>query len=172
MTTIIGIQEPKYCILAADAQTTAEGRPYLSTRQPKISENSDYLLATAGQGNSCDAILFNWKPPVQRELDPYLHMVTTVVPSMRITLQKYDAMPTTDDGLEVLVAFKGTLFEVATDFTVLMRDDGIYGIGSGAAYAIGALHMGATPLEALHIAELNDVYTTGPFDIRKQVVSK
>lgn len=172
MTTIIGIQEPKYCIVAADSQTTVDGRPYSSTTQPKIIEIGDYLLATAGMGLSCDVILHNWKPPVQRDDNPYTHMVTTVSPSMRVLLHKHDAMPTGEDTVQVLVAFKGFLFEIASDFTVLMRDDGFYGIGSGCAYAIGALHMGANVEEALRIAELNDVYTTGPFEIRKQVRSK
>lgn len=172
MTTIIGIQEPKYCILAADSQTTADGRPYSSSRQPKIASIGDYLVATAGLGLSCDVIQHNWKPPTQRDEDPYTHMVTTVVPSLRMLLHKHEAVPTGDDTVQVLIAFKGDLFEVATDFTVLMRDDGLYGIGSGSAYAIGALHMGANVEEALRIAELNDVYTAGPFEMRKQVRTK
>jgi ATP-dependent protease HslVU (ClpYQ) peptidase subunit len=50
-----------------------------------------------------------------------------------------------------------------------MRDDGIYGIGSGSKYAIGALQAGADWNTALTIAEKNDIYTAQPFIYRSQV---
>ena len=49
-----------------------------------------------------------------------------------------------------------------------MSDDGIYGVGSGSAYAIGALHAGKKPLEALKIAEKIDSNTSGPFLVKEQ----
>ena len=49
-----------------------------------------------------------------------------------------------------------------------MRDDGIYGIGSGAAYAVGALHAGATWKQAMQIAAKNNVFTAPPFISHKQ----
>lgn len=43
-----------------------------------------------------------------------------------------------------LIALGGLIFELDDSLSVLMRDDGIYGIGSGSPYAIGALQAGAT----------------------------
>jgi ATP-dependent protease HslVU (ClpYQ) peptidase subunit len=51
---------------------------------------------------------------------------------------------------------------------VLHRADGLYAIGSGAAYAIGALEAGATPTEAVEIASRNDVMTGLPTQTIKQ----
>jgi ATP-dependent protease HslVU (ClpYQ) peptidase subunit len=53
------------------------------------------------------------------------------------------------------------LFEVASDFSVLVRRDGYYGVGTGASYAIGALSAMATPQEAMQIAIENDIYSGG-----------
>jgi hypothetical protein len=50
----------------------------------------------------------------------------------------------------------------------LMRDDGIYGIGSGSAYAVGALQAGATWRQAMNIAAKNNVFTAPPFITHKQ----
>jgi ATP-dependent protease HslVU (ClpYQ) peptidase subunit len=49
-----------------------------------------------------------------------------------------------------------------------MSDDGIYGVGSGSSYAIGALHAGAKPLKALAVAEKLDMNTSGPFLVKEQ----
>jgi len=49
-----------------------------------------------------------------------------------------------------------------------MRDDGIYGIGSGAPYAVGALHAGATWKQAMQIATRNNIFTAPPFLTHKQ----
>ena len=41
--------------------------------------------------------------------------------------------------------------------------DGIYGVGSGAAYAIGAIHAGAKPMKAMEIAAKLTAFTSGPY---------
>lgn len=42
-----------------------------------------------------------------------------------------------------------------------------YAIGTGSAYAMAALHMGASPREAVEIATLYDPATRGPIDVVK-----
>lgn len=74
-----------------------------------------------------------------------------------------------DSGFLVLIALKGNLYEIDETCTISMRDDGIYGIGSGSKYAIGALQAGADWNTALTIAEKNDIYTAQPFIYRSQV---
>jgi ATP-dependent protease HslVU (ClpYQ) peptidase subunit len=60
------------------------------------------------------------------------------------------------------------LFEIDSDFAVAMNDSGLYAIGSGGDYALGALHAGAPVLEAMRIAALNNNGTSAPFHILKQ----
>jgi hypothetical protein len=49
-----------------------------------------------------------------------------------------------------------------------IRSDGLYGVGNGAKYAIGALSAGAAPLKAMKIAETQDAWTSGPFQKKEQ----
>ena len=49
-----------------------------------------------------------------------------------------------------------------------MNDTGLYAIGSGGDYALGALHAGASMLDAMRIAALNNNETSSPFHILEQ----
>lgn len=77
---------------------------------------------------------------------------------------------------------KGGELDLECDIDVLeLRDDGIYvysscviparikndffAVGSGAGYAMGAMHLGKTPAEAVAIAALYDPGTRGPIDV-------
>lgn len=167
MTTIVGVQEADRCIIGADSQTTSGDRPYTSKHTPKITIIGEYMIAAAGQGLATDVLMHHWKPPSMRtSATEYLHMVRDVVPSIRAAFNKHEVTFTGDESFQALIAMHGQLFEIASDYTVLVRDDGYYAIGSGASYALGALHMGATVEEALEVAELNDIYTSGPMVVR------
>lgn len=167
MTTIVGVQNDNgFCTIGADSQTTSGDRPYVARRAVKIATLGEYLIAPAGQGHACDVLMYHWKPPHSRSSEPYMHMIRDVAPSIRATFQKFDVSFSGDESFQTLIAYHGQLFEIASDYTVLVRDDGYYAIGSGAAYALGALHMGATVEEALEVAELNDIYTSGPMVVR------
>lgn len=93
-------------------------------------------------------------------------MITEVAPSIRKCLKEAGYEIPKDDpeaGFFFLIAIRGTLFEVDESYTVMLRDDGFYGIGSGSRFALGALQAGASWEEALSIAEKNDIYTASPF---------
>lgn len=175
MTTIIGIQKDDHCILAADSRTTTEdGHPYSHPTVVKITKRGKYLIAGAGTTLPCDAIQYVWKPPVPpNRKDLYTFMITEVVPSIRQCLKDVGFVPTppesaSDYDFLFLIAVNGTIYELDDSLSVFLRDDGIYGIGSGSSYAIGALHQGASWKKALQIAAKNDVFTAPPFIMHKQ----
>lgn len=163
MTTIIGIEDLDGCVMLADSQTTSGDRPYFDKSLAKIIHKGDYLIAVAGSGRASDIINWRWKTPsVEHAVDLYEFMITHVVPSIRLTLSANNYTQEKDDDLFVmLIAVRGRIFEIETDGTVLVRQDGVYGIGTGAPYAIGALAAGATHDEAMQIALRNDIYTGG-----------
>ena len=68
----------------------------------------------------------------------------------------------------MLFAFDGEVFEIGNDYTVLLNSEGIYGVGNGSQFAIGALYAGASVEDSLQIAANNDIYTSGPFQVIKQ----
>jgi ATP-dependent protease HslVU (ClpYQ) peptidase subunit len=167
MTTIIGIQYEGSCLLAADSRTTNEsGRPYHHDKVAKITERGKWLIAGAGDPQACDIIQHIWLPPKQTIKDDYKFMVTKVALSIRDCLKKngYEKDKLDKDGGFVfLIAYNSVIYEIDEAFTVYMNKEGLYGIGSGSKWALGALQGGADWKKALEIAEKNDIYTGRPF---------
>lgn len=174
MTTIVGVQGEGGCFLAADSRTTTpQGRPYSHPKMSKIVDRDGYLIACSGDADACDIIQYVWEPPKPdaKVKDIYLYMITVVAPSIRECLEESSYERDTSDkdsGFLVLLAYKGIIYEIDESFNVCLRDDGIYGIGSGSRYAIGALHAGAGWERALEIAANNDIHTAGPFIVKEQ----
>jgi len=54
---------------------------------------------------------------------------------------------------------------VAGNYAVLETSTGLYGIGTGASYALGAIAHGATLQEAMKIAKKFDINTNGKIQI-------
>jgi ATP-dependent protease HslVU (ClpYQ) peptidase subunit len=60
------------------------------------------------------------------------------------------------------------LFEVDESYTVMLRDDGFYGIGSGSRFALGAMMVGADWKVAMDLAIKNDIYSHPPYIVMEQ----
>lgn len=166
MTTIIGLQDGNGCSMFADSQTTNGERPYFHRDLEKIVKRGQYLLAGAGSARAVDIAHWLWTPPpchVEDDAFLYEFMIITFIPSLRraLVFNGFETGPSNDEDFGMLVSLRGNLFEIASDFSVLVRRDGYYGIGTGAAYAIGALSAMATPQEAMDIAIQNDIYSGG-----------
>ena len=78
-----------------------------------------------------------------------------------------------------LLTFAGNIFEIGDELSISQSSDGIYGVGSGSAYALGYLAGTAANLvqidwatdefiEALKIAAKYDINTASPFQIEVQ----
>ena len=173
MTTIVGVCKNGNVILGADSQVTDGDRRNNSLSMEKITKNNGYLIAGSGDATPCDILQHIFIPPVPTIVERknlYKFMITKFVPAMREALDEagYKSDPKEDSGFSMLIAFDGELFDIGDDFSVLLNDDGIYGVGNGSKYAIGALYAGATIEKALEIAAHNDIYTSGPFQVVKQ----
>jgi len=174
MTTIVGVVKNGHVIMGADSLVTAGIKKHVHPGMPKIVNNNGYLIGGAGDVEACDILMYIWVPPVptvSQRKNLYKYMVTDVVPSMREVLEAngYKLDPTDKEaGFETLIAFDGEIFNIGDDFSVLMDDSGIYGVGSGSPFALGALHEGATVERALEHAAKLSPYTAGPWQIVKQ----
>jgi ATP-dependent protease HslVU (ClpYQ) peptidase subunit len=173
MTTIVGVCKNGTVTLGADSQVSDGDRPNNSLTMEKITKNNGYLIAGSGDSTPCDILQHIFIPPVPtvaERKNMYKFMITKFVPAMRECLEDngYKADPKEDSGFSMLIAFDGELFDIGDDFSVLLNDDGIYGVGNGSKYAIGALFAGASVEKSLEIAAHNDIYTSGPFQIVKQ----
>ena len=98
-------------------------------------------------------------------------MITKAVPSMRLAVEKSGYVPKEEENFQFLIGVAGTLFEIASDYTVLINSDKIYGIGSGAAYGVGALAVGADIEAAMKVSIKFDIFSGGKIQIVKQGAS-
>jgi ATP-dependent protease HslVU (ClpYQ) peptidase subunit len=167
MTTIVAVQGGSIATIGAESYTTYGDRPYFHKDVKKIIHSGKWLIATAGDANACDLIANVWKPPTPRgKKSLYEFVSTTVIKSLRkmFAENNYTQQPK-DDGFDLLLAINGEIFQITNDYTLLRTNTGIYGIGSGADYAIGALMAGATVEEAIKIAIKLDINSGGPIQI-------
>jgi hypothetical protein len=120
-----------------------------------------------------------WNPPkltVKDSEDIYHFMIVKAMPSLRkfLTDNGYDFNEGKGDGksdesrFNFLMAVAGEVFDIADDLSVCRSADGIYGVGSGSPYAVGALHAGVKPKQAVEIAAKLDTNTSGPVQIVEQ----
>lgn len=170
MTTIVGVEHVWGCTLMADGMTTGgDNRRYAGQGMEKIVKRGEYLLAPGGAGAACDAVAAWLPPPAQRKVD-VKWMRSEFVPAMRAALREQGIELTgkEEPGLEVLVAVHGRIYLIASDGTILTHQSGFMALGTGAAYAIGALWHGATPRQAMETAIAEDANTGYPIQVMKQ----
>ena len=179
MTTIVGVQYKDKAVLIADSRVTDDnGRVYSHSQMKKITERNGYLIAGAGEVGPCDIANHIWNPPriTSKDRDDVYHfMITKVMPSLRkcLTDNGYNFDEPHDrskDGLrfQLLIAVAGEIFDVSDDLSVCMDESGLYGVGSGSPYALGALSVGAKPIKAMEAAAKLSAFTAPPFQVVEQ----
>ena len=176
MTTIIGIQYENKCTLYADSMITDDGQPFKHPNLVKITKHGQYLVGVAGDLHMLQFLCYVWHAPVPTADDiknPYRFMVTTVVPALREDLKEANLMPEKDDeetknDFAMLLCLNSDIFQIDSDFSVTQDATNFYGIGSGSPYALGALHVGASPQKAMEVAQKLDRKTNEPFIKREQ----
>jgi ATP-dependent protease HslVU (ClpYQ) peptidase subunit len=180
MTTIVGMQTKNGCVIASDSRVAEGGKVYTHPQMVKAIERGGYLIAGAGDYRALQVILHGWQPPsvnAKAKQNLYEFAINKVAPSLKATLVETGIEFKSSDSsdykfeLQVLIAINGTILEIDSDFAVAMNDTNFYAIGSGGDYALGALHAGASVLDAMRIAALNNNATSAPFHILKQEIN-
>lgn len=110
----------------------------------KVFRHKGACVGVSGEYVSCIEFVRWWKSGAEGE-----------PPDM----QEVDALVLTKDGRILCYNHHHAFFKVDDKFTA---------IGSGAAAALGAMHMGATPKEAIKVASKVDSYTGGKVTIRRR----
>ena len=178
MTTIIGVQYEDSCVISSDSRVAEGGKVYTHPEMVKAVERGSYIIGGAGDYRALQVVLHGWSPPLvtaKAKTNLYEFVINKVVPSLKSTLLEagvdFDKETTTPESkleLSLLLGVNGVLFEIDDDFSVAMSDNHFYGIGTGGDYAVGALHAGATVLDAMRIAAINNNGTSAPFHILEQ----
>ena len=191
MTTIIAVQGDGWCVVGFDSRISDVtddgnylGNRVLSDSQKKVVQSGPWLLGAAGDLRAINVLSHNFVPPVPRptlggaQLDKFVS--TDFIPALRDTLEKSGYAPTHKEFAgkaefesELIVAVNGIVYQVDGDYSWLSDASGLYSIGSGSSYALGA--MTATGwgrsvmtarnavMKALSVASKYDPATGSPF---------
>ena len=164
MTCIVAVEYPWGCEVAADSLTT--GSEYQRCSGPgmeKVARRGRFLLAAAGMGQFCEAMLL-FDPPTPARADGIGFMRRQFIPALRDHFDEH-GLPlendTQDTYWEGVVALNGRIYLLDDAGCVSVPAAGVVGLGMAGPYAAGAVLAGATPRQAVRIAARLDV-TAGP----------
>jgi len=159
MTTIVGLQGDGYCLIAGDtriASIDSDGVAYqintLKAETSKIAVNGKYLIGTAGDLRAINLLTHTLTPPIcppnlkGKKLDEFV--TNKLIPAIRqmfeqngyTTNEQNNNTNKAEHGSELLVAINQTIYLIDGDYSWFTDASGIYAIGTGAPYALGALH--------------------------------
>lgn len=194
MTTILAVQGESFAVIGTDSRISSldeSGNAFqvttLSTGSAKVGENGHYLIGVAGDVRAINIVQHAFTPPnpplktLGRALDAF--MTKSFVPALRNTFEQQGyAVPEretsqhiAEQGSQILVAIHGSIYVIESDYGWTSDRTGIYAIGTGSSYALGALSvlMGKRQytvaqaknniVKALTIASRFDPHTGEPF---------
>lgn len=175
MTTVIAVKHSSGVTFVADTQATGEGGDIY--RVIKVRKNKHFIVSGGGDCAPLDIALHLWKPPVctAEDKEDLLHyMIVKVIPSLKQVFKDNDyeynpAPEARQDGFTLILAIYGEIFIVEKEFDVSQPQFEVAGVGSGAAYAIGAIRTGASIEDAMAVAAENDSNTSAPFTTLEQL---
>jgi len=198
MTTIIGIQGEGYAVIVGDSRISDISRDgeilqmsTLATGFNKVASSKQFLLAAAGDLRAINLLHHAFTPPpppaiTGKKLDAY--MTVKFIPELRSCFDYHGySLPERDSsnhvaeyGSTIMCAVNGIIYVIDSDYSWIVEQTGIYAIGSGAQYALGALYalIGGKKLEmqqakrvalkAIAIAAKYDPCTGAPYSTHTQ----
>lgn len=178
MTCIVGIEHKGSVWLGGDSAGVS-GYDIVSRADPKVFTIADgsMLFGFTSSFRMGQLLRYSFKPPRHRANVPDMeYLVGPFVDSVR-SLYKEKGFLRKDKeeelGGEVLLGYRGLLYEVYEDFQVGRTSEGFSSVGAGADIALGALHatQGQAPETraqvALEAAARFSAAVRGPFTVIK-----
>lgn len=178
MTCIVGIAQGGRVWLGGD-NAGFIGGTILQHNNGKVFRSGEFVMGCAGNRRFGELARYAFKPPTIKIKDVERYMVTTFIDALREALRGKGYLSSTngqegadrENGDGMLVGVRGGLYFVGCDFTASMVADGMFSIGCGQDYALGALY--ATPAAepevrigvALAAAERYSDGVVGPFHV-------
>ena len=194
VTTIVGIQGDAYSVVCTDSRISSiddTGFAFqittLGAGTSKVANNGKYILGAAGDVRAINILHHAFQPPAPpvnaygRKLDQFI--TRQFIPALRHVFDEQGySLPERDSSdhiaehsSTIIVVVHGTLYSIEGDYSWTSDTSGIYSIGTGSSYALGALQalVGGKKLsiqqaknaatKALTVASKFDPYTGSPF---------
>lgn len=194
MTTIVGIQGDNFAVICTDSRISSfdeSGMAYqvttLGSGTSKMAYNGDYLLGAAGDVRAINILHHAFvppKPPINsmgKKLDQFI--TRQFIPSLRNCFDEQGySVPereasehVAEQGSTIVVVVHGTIYIIEGDYSWTSDTTGIYAVGTGSSYALGAMQAllsakrptaqqaKTVANKALMVASKFDPYTGSPF---------
>ena len=160
MTAIAGVVHDGRVYLGGDRAVSFGGRSIVK-RWAKVFVNGDYVLGCAGPVRAGQLMRYRFEPPAApADADLLAHMNTTFVDALRKCFQEA-GFAKKEHGVEeqdghYMVGYRGRLFGLYTDYSVVESGFSYDAIGSGTSVVLGALFatqgMDLSPCKRLTLA--------------------
>lgn len=186
MTTICAVQGRGWVVIGWDSRVVDEdSRAYVAGGAwSKVVENNGYLLGAAGDVRAINILAHAFSPPAAPKvrgvrLDRFI--TAKFIPALREVFEREGYLANRREtaeahGASLIVVVNKTVYEIGSDWAWVHPADGVYAIGSGAPFALGALsvlpHRVVTDAEsavmdALLMASRFDAGTGAPFKVNR-----
>ncbi len=158
MTTIIGVQGDGFAVICSDSRVSTFGDNFsqigtLREGSSKVSQNGKYLIGAAGDVRAINILQHVFQPPAppvnsnKKTLDQFF--TAKFIPALRECFESQGyAVPEREDkehiaeqGSSVIVAVNSNIYVVESDYSWSSEATGLYALGSGSSYALGALQV-------------------------------
>ena len=160
------VETPEGVSIGYDSQvSTGYQKTELEAR--KVFVNNGIIFGVAGSMLDAQTIRYAPMPdPAETGWDVDRWVTTELVPHIKEALHEAGILERHSGKLQtnchVLAVVNGRVYDIYSDTGWIRRTDGLYAIGSGGNYALGALCAGASVEDALHVAVANDSGTGYP----------
>jgi ATP-dependent protease HslVU (ClpYQ) peptidase subunit len=149
MTCIVGLVKGGTVWLGGDSAATNGHLDRTIIKDPKVFVRGEIGFGVCGSPKVMDALAHAIEMPVQIDGDDRAFLVSVLIPAIRDGLVKLDAAGQdsspfgggpgiTFEGA-VLLAYRGNLYRMESNFQLISGSEGYDSIGSGGALALGSL---------------------------------
>lgn len=160
MSCIAGRRNEFEVVIAADCATTTDNTQVLST--DKLFSHKGVLYGICGTAAACNAFHYGLKLP-KSPARPLKDPVRWAYEKIAVPLQKlFEERSIAKDELSALIGVHNKLITFNSPYDLWESSRGFDAVGSGANYALTALHLGYGVVEAVKSAEEFDPDVRGP----------
>lgn len=160
MTTIIAIEKPDGVEFGYDSKGCGDFDGF-QVDQHKVFAARGAVYGVAGSLGFANLMKHADLPEAPKQAWDCDRWVTNVLTKKIRNLAEAAAPKSTEDGVHanILIAVQGRVYRMTGDLSWTRRSDGIYAIGSGKEFALGALQAGSDTRGALQAAAYFDLHT-------------
>jgi len=145
MTCIAAVTDGKTVWMGGDSAGVDDNFDLGIGRETKVWQNGGILFGASGSFRVAQVLRWHMSVPEDKTREPLEYITGSLVDAMRYTLEAYGALTkweedsTENMGGDILIGYKGHVFEMWGDFGVgeLIHDYGA--VGCGGALACGSL---------------------------------